>query len=44
MEPFAIVKHFDVTEQEVLGFSARGRNAVAQVIETLGLEHRNTRS
>ena len=38
MEPFAIVKHFDVSQQHLLSLPARRRNAVAEVVEALGLE------
>lgn len=38
MQSFAIVKHFNVTEHELFGFLACGRNAVTEVIETLGFE------
>ena len=40
MPPLSIVKHFDVTEQFLLGFLARSRDAAAKVVEALGFERR----
>ena len=38
MEPFSIVKHFDVSKQHLLSLLSRGRNAIAKVVKALGLE------